>query len=227
MTFASRLTGLIAALLGAACALLPLPAAAQQDQDLLVERARRTLNNFVRDPDMRWFRDNASSVRAVLIVPEMVKVGIVIGGSAGTGVAFRRDAGGAWGGPVFFTLTSGSFGLQLGAQISEVMLLMMNERGAERLLSNSFKLGPDASVAAGPVGVGTGVAPIADIVSFSYSQGLFAGISLEGTVLSPRDEWNRAYYGSASLNDVLSGKAGTARASDLRADVQKAMGGAR
>lgn len=228
MIASNRWTRFIAAALTAGGTLLSVPAFAQPEQEL-VERARRTLDNFVKDPDMRWFRDNAGKTQAILIVPEMVKLGVVIGGAAGTGVAFRRDAkSGEWAGPVFFTLAAGSFGLQLGAQVSEVMLMMMNEKGAQQLLANSFKLGPDASVAAGPVGAGTSTAPISDIVSFSRSQGLFAGISLEGTILSPRDEWNRTYYGSGvRVGDIFSGKSVAAKGSAVRAEVQKAMRGSR
>ena len=226
MIASNRWTRFIAAALVAGGALLSPTAFAQPEQEL-VERARRTLDNFVKDPDMRWLRENAGQTHAILIVPEMLKLGVVIGGAAGTGVAFRRDAQtGQWGGPVFFTLAAGSFGLQLGAQVSEVLLLMMNERGARQLLANSFKLGPDASVAAGPVGVGTSVAPISDIVSFSRSQGLFAGISLEGTILSPRDEWNNAYYGSGvRVEDVFAGRKVAPKGSTVRAEVQKAMHG--
>ena len=203
-----------------------LPAAAQQDEEIMTERARRSLENFMHDPDLRWLRENAPKAQAILVVPEMVKLGLILGVSGGTGVAYRRDAKGGWTGPVFYTLTSGSLGIQVGAQVSEVILVMTSERGAERLTSNSFKLGPDASVAAGPVGVGAAGAPIADVVSYSRTQGLFVGLSLEGTVISPRDDWNREYYGSgATASDVLSGKAGGGKGADARAAVQKILGG--
>ena len=214
------------AALALASAFMPLPAAAQQDQEIMLERARRSLDNFMRDPDLRWLRENAPNAQAIMVVPEMVKLGLILGVSGGTGVAFRRTPQGDWTGPVFYTLTSGSFGIQVGAQVSEVILVMTSERGAERLTSNSFKLGPDASVAAGPVGIGASGAPIADVVSYSRTQGLFVGLSLEGTVLSPRDDWNRAYYGdSASPADVLSGKSGGGKGAEVRADVKKIIGG--
>lgn len=206
--------------------LMPLPATAQDDQGLMVERARRTLETFMRDSQLVWLRENAPKAHAIMIIPEMVKLGVVIGVSGGTGVAYRRNAQGQWTGPVFYHLTSGSFGLQLGAQVSEVMLVMTNERGAAMLHANSFKLGPDASIAAGPVGAGAGGAPIVDIVSYSRAQGLFAGISLEGTVLSPRDEWNSVYYGKdASPADVLDGKAASPRATEARSAVTRALTG--
>jgi len=215
-----------AAFLAAAFLLAPLPAAAQEDQAVMIERARRSLETFMRDPQLVWLRENAPKASAIMIVPEMVKLGVVLGVSGGTGVAYRRNAQGQWTGPVFYHLTSGSFGLQLGAQVSEVVLVMTNDRGAGMLHANSFKLGPDASIAAGPVGAGASGAPIVDIVSYSRAQGLFAGISLEGTVLSPRDEWNTALYGrDATPAGILAGKASSPASAAAGADVSRIMSG--
>jgi lipid-binding SYLF domain-containing protein len=109
-----------------------------------------------------------------------------------------KDDTGVWSEPAFYTMGTGSFGFQFGVQASEIVLLAMSQRGVESMLSNTFKLGADVSVAAGPVGAGIeGATAVlsADMVTFARAKGLFGGISLEGAVIATRDEWNRKYYG--------------------------------
>ena len=189
---------LVLALVGAAVA----PAAANPDdkpQDL-VDAAAKTLQNFFVDPNMGWFRSNVVHAKGLLIVPELIKAGLVIGGSGGRGVLLVRDEKtGQWSQPAFYTLGSVSWGLQLGIKKSEVVMMVMTPRGLESLFSSSFKLGGEASVAAGPMGVGAegATAPnlSADYLSFARSQGAFAGLSLEGAVIKTTDIYNQAYYG--------------------------------
>ena len=173
-----------------------------------VEKARFTLDSFMSDSNMGAFRDLLKDAKGVLIVPQMLKGAFVVGASGGNGVLLVRDEKtGRWTGPAFYTLGGGSFGLQIGGEASEVILLAMTDRGINSLLANSFKLGADAGLAAGPVGVGVSAATAnlsADILSFSRSKGLYGGISLEGAVVAVRGDWNDAYYGrNVSPADIL------------------------
>lgn len=110
----------------------------------------------------------------------------------------KDEKTGEWSEPAFYTMGAGSFGFQFGAQASEVVLLVMSQRGVESMLSSTFKLGGDVSVAVGPVGGGiegsTAMNLSADLLSFARAKGLFGGISLEGAVIATRDDWNRDYY---------------------------------
>ncbi len=164
-----------------------------------VEKARMTLDSFMNDEHMGAFRDLLKDAKGVLIVPEMLKGAFVVGASGGSGVLLVRDKEtGQWTGPAFYTIGGGSFGLQIGGQASEVILLAMTERGVNSLLANSFKLGADTGVAAGPVGIGVAASTAnlsADILTFSRSKGLYGGISLDGAVVAVRGDWNDAYYG--------------------------------
>jgi len=174
-----------------------------------VEKARFTLDSFMNDSNMGAFRDLLKDAKGVLIVPQMLKGAFVVGASGGNGVLLVRDEKtGQWTGPAFYTIGGGSFGLQIGGEASEVILLAMTDRGINSLLANSFKLGADAGLAAGPVGVGVSAATAnlsADILSFSRSKGLYGGISLDGAVVAVRGDWNDAYYGKNNVSpaDIL------------------------
>lgn len=169
------------------------------EEEVLVDKARFTLENFLADPDMQWFRDHMQDARGILIVPQFIKGAFFIGGSGGTGVLVVRDEKtNEWSYPAFFTLGGASFGFQFGGQASEVILLVMTQKGIDSLMSTTLKLGADASVAVGPIGRGVegSTAPnlSADLLSFSKAKGLFAGISLEGAVVAARDALNTDYY---------------------------------
>ena len=138
----------------------------------------------------------------VIVIPSMTKIALGIGGSYGRGAMVCRTGknfNGAWGAPAMYSLEGGSFGLQLGGQSTDVVLLVMNHRGAEALLSSKVKLGAEASAAAGPKGrnaeASTDATLRAEILSYSRSRGLFAGISLEGTSLRPDDDASAEVYG--------------------------------
>jgi lipid-binding SYLF domain-containing protein len=138
----------------------------------------------------------------VIIIPSMTKVAIGIGGSYGRGAMVCRTGkafNGPWGAPAMYTLEGGSFGLQLGAESTDVVLLVMNDRGVEALLDSKVKLGGNASAAAGPKGRSlegsTDASLRAEILSYSRSRGLFAGVSLEGTSLRPDDDASKEVYG--------------------------------
>jgi lipid-binding SYLF domain-containing protein len=164
------------------------------EQRELVTKAQTTLSNFAADPDLSWFRNNVPSARGVLIVPTVVRAGFIFGGSGGSGVLLARDSAQGWSYPAFYTLGSVSFGLLAGADVAEVILMVRSDKGMDAMLSNSFKLGTDVSVAVGPVGAGAQVAT-SDILAFSRAKGVYGGLSLDGSVITVRDSWNAAYYG--------------------------------
>ena len=175
-------------------------ALAQGEQQKLVDRADKTLSNFLRDPDMTWLQQNIGRAKAVMVAPEVVKAGFIFGGSGGRAVTLARDEkSGKWAGPAFYTLATASVGFQAGVSVSEVVTLVMTEKGLNSLLAPSVKLGGDASVAAGPIGAGAKADVVADFVSFSRAKGLYGGLNLDGTVIAISNEWNEAYYNKKGI----------------------------
>jgi SH3 domain-containing YSC84-like protein 1 len=217
----------LAALAVAATAFAP-GALAQSEQQELVNKAETTFSNFVRDPDMTWFQQNVGRAKAVLIAPEIVKAGFIFGGSGGRAVLIAKDAkSGKWVGPAFYALATASVGFQAGVSVSETITLVMTDKGMNSLLSSSFKMGGDASVAAGPVGAGAKADIVADLVTFSRAKGVYGGLNLDGTVVSTSDDWNDAYYGKKVLPpDILVRMAVQNKGADkLIADIAKAAAG--
>jgi lipid-binding SYLF domain-containing protein len=208
----------------ASVACISAPAVAQQDQQALVTAAQTTFSDFVRDPDMTWFRANVGKARAVLIAPEIVKAGWIFGGSGGRAVLYARDSQGKWAGPAFYNIGAASVGFQAGISVSQTTTLVMTEKGLNTLLANSVKLGGDASVAAGPVGAGASSDITTDFVAFSRSKGLYGGLNLEGSVISPANDWNNAYYGKNVLPpDILvRGDTHNPQGEQLAADIGRA-----
>jgi lipid-binding SYLF domain-containing protein len=182
------------------------PRAAASEQQELVNESRVTFGHFRDDPSLTWFREHEKDALGFLIISKAVRVGFVFGGSGGRGVLVAKGEAGDWNGPAFYTAGTASVGFQAGVDVSEIVVLVMTKKGLDSLLSASVKAGVDASVAAGPVGVGTGIAPKpdADFVYYSRSKGLYGGVSLEGAVIKPTDDWNKAYYGQiVSPIDIL------------------------
>ncbi len=189
---------LVALVLGAVVlnAWVASPSFAQADQRRLVSAATLTLSNFLNDGDMTWLNRNLGRAKAVLIAPSIAKAGLIIGGSGGRAVVLARDSKtGKWVGPAFYTLATASVGFQAGVSFSEMVTLVMTDKGLNSLLSDSFKMGGDAAVAAGPIGAGAQSNLVADFISFSKSQGIYGGINLDGTIASTSDQWNSLYYG--------------------------------
>ncbi len=179
--------------------ILSLPVHAATDQELLVDKARITFEGFLNDPDMDWFREHLKDIRGIVIVPQFIKGAFFIGGSGGSGILFARDEKThAWSEPAFVILGGASIGLQIGGQASELILLVFTQKGVDSMVSTTLKLGADASVAVGPVGRGiegsTAANLSADLLSFTKTKGLFAGMSVEGATIAARDSWNTAYY---------------------------------
>ncbi len=194
------------------------------EPDRLVADARTTLSNFIRDPDQTWIQDNLSRARAILIAPQVVKAGFIFGGSGGRAVLVARD-GRAWVGPAFYDLATASVGFQAGVEVSEVIIVVMTDQGLNSLLSTSFKIGGDASIAAGPVGAGAKSTVTADLISFARAKGVYGGLNLDGTVVYANTAWNDAFYGRSNLlpPDILIRKTVTSpKATALLADVAKA-----
>ena len=183
-------------------ALWSAPAAASTEETEateLVDKARIAVQRLARDPDVGpSLRRFLGQAKAVLIFPTLIKGAFLLGGEGGSGLLMVRDEKGSWSYPAFYTMASVSFGFQIGGQTAEAMLLMRTEDALKAVLENQMKLGADASVAAGPKGAGiegsttSNVGP--DILTFSTSQGFYAGASLEGAVIARRQDWNRAFY---------------------------------
>jgi lipid-binding SYLF domain-containing protein len=160
-------------------------------------------------PDSGIPEDLWNKAQCVLVIPSMKKAAFVFGGEVGAGVMSCRQAKG-WSAPVFMHLAKGSFGLQIGAEQVDLVLLVMNRRGADKLLQDKVTLGTDASLAAGPVGrsasAATDAQMNAEVLSYSRSQGLFAGIDLSGGALRPdTDADARAYGSGVTAHDIVDG----------------------
>jgi SH3 domain-containing YSC84-like protein 1 len=171
-----------------------------QDANQLVEKARLTFESFIADPNLgQNLRGLVQRATGVLIYPLVFRGAFIFGASGGSGALLVQDkTSRKWGGPAFYTIGEISFGLQAGADASEVVLVALTDRGVAALLSTSGKLGANASIAVGPIGAGVTGATAnisADIVSYSRNKGLYAGLSLEGAIVAVREALNTAYYG--------------------------------
>jgi len=207
----------------------PAGGASQAEQQDTVNQAHRTIRNFAADPDMTWFRDNIGRARAVMIVPTSIKAGFILGGSGGSGLLLARSPrNGTWSYPAFYRMGSVTFGLQIGGEVSELVLLVMTQRGINAFLSTEFKIGGDVSIAVGPVGAGA-KAQTADIIAFARTKGVYGGINIEGSVITVYDSANSAYYGRpVNPVDILIRRRVRNRGADqLRAAAARIARGAR
>ena len=174
-------------------------AVAQSEEQEVVDRARITASSILSSPDYREARAQMRKAKGVIIIPSLVKGGFILGGEGGSGVLMVRGRDGSWSNPSFITMAAGSIGLQIGVQTAEVLFLIMTDKGLQSVMQDEFKLGADASVAVGPIGAGVEAGTTAnmraDILSFSRTQGLFGGVSFEGSLIKPRLSWNERYYG--------------------------------
>ncbi|HLI62605.1 MAG TPA: lipid-binding SYLF domain-containing protein, partial [Terriglobales bacterium] len=157
------------------------------------------LNELLSAPDKGIPEDVYKSAKCVAVVPSMVKGGFIFGAEYGRGVATCRTADDHWSAPAMFLVTGGSWGLQIGGQATDLVMLIMNQKGMNDLLSSKFKLGADGSVAAGPVGrnasASTDWKMRAEVLTYSRARGLFAGLALNGAVIKQDDDATRALYG--------------------------------
>jgi lipid-binding SYLF domain-containing protein len=170
------------------------------------QKAAEVFTEVMNVPDRAIPQKLLDNARAIAVFPGVIKAGCIVGGRAGDGVISRRVKGG-WSAPAFFNLTGGSVGLQIGASKTDFVLLFMNDEALAGLLKDKFELGGEGSAAAGPVGrsasVSTDLLLKAGIISYSRSKGLFAGLELKGTVISPDNNDNVAVYGMKA-DEVLS-----------------------
>jgi lipid-binding SYLF domain-containing protein len=174
------------------------PALASDASDAadLAQKAQATIAEFGANKDFPTFSPALAKAKAVLIFPQVLKAGFVLGGSGGSGVLMVRDAKtGGWVGPAFYTMGSASLGFQAGASAAEVVMIINSQKALDSLYSNKVKLGGDASAAIGPKGVGTGAALNADFIVYSTVKGAFAGLAVDGSVLDVRQALNAGYYG--------------------------------
>jgi lipid-binding SYLF domain-containing protein len=172
------------------------------EPEQLVDRSRITFQSMMGDNQYPGLVDLASRAKAIIIVPNLIRAGFFFGGRGGNAVMLVRDDQGHWSPPAFYTLGGLSFGLQFGGQTSELVITVMTEKGLNAVLDREVTLGGDADVAIGELGKGvdaaTGVGLKSDMYAFARSEGLFVGVSLEGSVIAPRHTWNQQLYGTGA-----------------------------
>ena len=197
-----RITGAFATI--AALTFTPLPTRAGDEHSAKVKeaaqqsvKAGKAFDAIMQIPDKAIPQELLDHAKAIAVFPQVIKAAFVFGGEGGRGVAIRRTGSG-WSDPVFFRAGGGSFGPQIGASATDFVLLFMNDDSVSGLMKDKFELGAEAGVAGGPVGreagAGTDALMQAEILSYSRSRGLFAGVNLKGVVVRPEDDLNEAVY---------------------------------
>jgi len=192
--------------------------------EALVDKARWTVETFKerRDAQMRLFRDMLRDAQGVMIFPGAIKGGFILAAEYGNGVLLARRPSGEWGQPAFYTMGAGSIGLQIGGEVSETVLVIRSQKAVQAIVKHQGKLGADIEVTVATIGAGMEGATTtnvgADVVAFSYSAGLYAGGSIEGSVLARRNDYNEAFYGpGATPESILFGQvAANPKADNLR-----------
>ncbi len=200
------------------------PIYAQTEQQKLVGECLTTWNNFQADPNLTWFKEHDHEAVGFLIAAQVVKAGFIFGGSGGRAVLVAKGEKG-WAGPAFYTMGTASVGFQAGVNASEIVTLVMNKKALDSLMTGSVKAGADASVAAGPVGVGAGAKPNADFLVYSRAKGLYGGVDVNGTVIKPTEDWNKDYYGKlvSPIDIIIRGEFHRPGATALVQAVEKAV----
>ena len=208
------------------------PLAGQTEEAERVAVSTRVLAEIMDAPDAAIPGAVLERAEAIAVFPSTLKAGFIFGGHRGRGViSARREGASGWSVPAFLTLTGGSFGLQIGGQSVDVVLVIMNRRGLEKLLQSEFKIGGDASAVVGPLGrdleASTDILLQAEILSYSRTRGLFAGVSLEGSTIRSDRDANERFYGDAldSKEVVLDEKAGQPHDADVVSALQAALEG--
>lgn len=169
------------------------------EADQLVDNSRLSFQSLMKDDQYPALVTLASRAKAIIIFPNMAQGAFFFGGRGGNGVMLSRDDNGHWSNPAVYTLGGLSFGLQFGAQSSELVVTVMTQKGLDAIMDREVTLGANAGVAVGELGKGvsaaTAIGMKSDLYTFARSQGLFVGVSLEGAVISPRETWNQELYG--------------------------------
>jgi lipid-binding SYLF domain-containing protein len=179
-----------------------------QEAEQLVEKSRLAFESLMEDTHLAAFKELLKKARGLFLAPSVLRGAFFVGAAGGSGTFLARDEkAGRWNGPAFYTLGELSFGLQAGGDSSEVAIVAMTERGVTAMLGTNIKLGTDASIAAGPFGVGVSEATAntsVDLLSFSRSKGLYGGVSLQGAAVAARGSLNKVFYGrEISVTDIL------------------------
>jgi len=188
-------------------------ASSREDTVERLQNSIDVLQSIMSTPDKGIPEEVLAGAKCILVVPDLVKGGFVFGGKHGRGIASCRTANG-WSAPAFVSVGGGSWGLQIGIEKVDLVLLVMNDRGMQHLLSSKFELTGEGSVAAGPVGrhasAGTDWKMNTEVLTYSRSKGLFAGLTLEGAVVQEDDDSTKAIYGrQKGFRSILSGNAST------------------
>ncbi len=183
----------------------------QTDIDKRIQASTKVLDEIMSVKDKAIPDKVMKSSKCIAVIPSMVKIAVGFGGSHGKGVATCRTASGAWSAPAPITITGGSWGLQLGGQAVDLIMVVMNQAGMDHLLASKFKLSADASAAAGPVGrdagVDTDIKMRSEVLTYSRARGLFAGVDLNGAALTQdKDETHLLYGKFVPFGEILSGK---------------------
>jgi lipid-binding SYLF domain-containing protein len=184
------------------CAVMAAGTGAQEKED---DEAKRVADATLVFKEIMDAGDSAipsailDKAEGIAVFPSTIKAGLLVGGQRGRGILSVRGESGTWSAPAFLTLTGGSVGLQIGAQATDLVLVIMNRRGLENLVRNQFKVGADASVAAGPVGrdaqASTDIQMRAQILSYSRARGAFAGVTINGSTIRQDKDANQRFYG--------------------------------
>ncbi len=185
------------------------PARADAKRQSLVDSCLATAQKILSGPDFPDAAKQMTTARGVLIIPELVQGGFIGGAAGGRGVLMGRQSPNNWSYPAFYGMGSGSVGLQVGGKVSEIVFIIRTEKGLQAILDHKFKVGAEAGVTLVAVGAGlegaSTAAGGADIVAFANSQGLFAGVSLEGSYIDADNDWNALYYGGgANAKTIIS-----------------------
>jgi lipid-binding SYLF domain-containing protein len=189
---------------------LPAIASDREEDASRTHKAAQVFKEIMDAPDQGIPQDLLASAKCIAIIPGEVKFAFIFGGNYGRGVATCRTGHG-WSAPIFVAIDGGSVGYQIGGSSTDLVMLFMNDHALQSLLGDKFKLGGDASVAAGPVGrnatAGTDLRLSAEILSYSRTKGVFAGVSLDGAVVQADKSGDKAMYGdNVDRHEVLSGK---------------------
>jgi len=208
----------------AAAAGLMRPAFALSEAQQLVEKSRLAFLDMITDENYKEMRSYVKEARALLIFPDLVKGAFVVGAEGGSGVLVTRNTkpGEGWSYPAFYTLAEGSLGLQIGGQVSELVLTLMSEKALNAIINDQFKIGGNIDVAVGPIGKGLSAATAtglsADAYSFAKTQGAYVGLSLDGAGILSRQSRDEEYYGAGatSANIVIYRKYSNHNAQILR-----------
>ncbi len=197
-----------------ACVVAGAMLAEEESADKRLQNASAVVQEMMGMPDKGIPKDLLDKAQCIVVVPGLKKAAFIVGGQFGRGFASCRKAGGQFAAPAAIKMEGGSFGLQLGGQSTDVIMLVMDQRGMDKLGSDKFTIGADAAAAAGPVGrdarADTDAKLHAEILSYSRSRGAFAGLSLQGATMRPDKEENQKLYGRAMSNkEILDGAVAT------------------